>query len=183
MFNFDPLIVKQNIMSTLEFNEALIGMESNLRSFAMSFTRNREDAKDLTQETMMKAITYRNYYTPQTNFKAWVFTIMRNIFINQYRRNVKSGTIFDNSKDLYLLTNSSGSEESPLEKISVKDINSKIDKLTEEYKEPFEMHFKGFKYKEIADKLGIPIGTVKSRIFIARKKLMDMLPDYAFSVN
>jgi RNA polymerase sigma factor (sigma-70 family) len=170
-------------MSTIEFNEALIGMESNLRSFAMSFTRNREDAKDLTQETMMKAITYRSYYTPQTNFKAWVFTIMRNIFINQYRRNVKSGTIFDNSKDLYLLTNSIGAEETPLERISVKDINSKIDTLTEEYKEPFEMHFKGFKYKEIADKLGIPIGTVKSRIFIARKKLMDLLPDYAFSAN
>jgi len=170
-------------MSTIEFNEALIGMESNLRSFAMSFTRNREDAKDLTQETMMKAITYRSYYTPQTNFKAWVFTIMRNIFINQYRRNVKSGTVFDNSKDLYLLTNSIGAEETPLERISVKDINSKIDTLTEEYKEPFEMHFKGFKYKEIADKLGIPIGTVKSRIFIARKKLMDLLPDYAFSAN
>ena len=69
-------------MSTIEFNEALIGLENNLQSFALSFTRNREDARDLTQETMLKAITYRNYYTPQTNFKAWVFTIMRNLFIN-----------------------------------------------------------------------------------------------------
>ncbi|MEY4659898.1 MAG: hypothetical protein RJB36_1664, partial [Bacteroidota bacterium] len=86
-------------MSTLEFNEALVGLEQNLTSFAMSFTRNHEDAKDLTQETMLKAITYRNYYTPQTNFKAWVFTIMRNLFINQYRRKVKSGAIFDQSKE------------------------------------------------------------------------------------
>ncbi len=185
MFNFTSQTLNkiQGAMSTLEFNEALIGIENNLQSFAMSFTRNREDARDLTQETMLKAITYRSYYTPQTNFKAWVFTIMRNIFINQYRRNVKSRTIFDGSKDLFLISNSAGHEETPLEIISAKDINSKISTLGEDYKEPFELHFKGFKYKEIADKLNIPIGTVKSRIFIARKKLMDLLPDYAFSAN
>ncbi len=170
-------------MSTIEFNEALIGMESNLHSFAMSFTRNNEDAKDLTQETMLKAITYRNYYTPQTNFKAWVFTIMRNIFINQYRRKVKSGTIFDHSKELYLLNNPSENDFSPMKMISEKEVSKQISKLEEEYKEPFVMHFQGFKYKEIADKLGIPIGTVKSRIFIARKKLMDLLPDYNYSLN
>jgi RNA polymerase sigma-70 factor (ECF subfamily) len=170
-------------MSTIEFNEALIGMENNLHSFALSFTRNNEDAKDLTQETMLKAITYRNYYTPQTNFKAWVFTIMRNIFINQYRRKVKSGTIFDHSKDLYLLNNSNDSDMSPINVLTEKEVNKQIGTLEEEYKEPFEMHFQGFKYKEIADKLGIPIGTVKSRIFIARKKLMDLLPDYNYSLN
>ena len=170
-------------MSTLEFNDALIGIENNLQSFAMSFTRNREDARDLTQETMLKAITYRSYYTPQTNFKAWVFTIMRNIFINQYRRNVKSRMIFDNSKDLYVISNSAGHYETPLERISAIDIQSKINALGVDYKEPFDMHFQGFKYKEIADKGGGPIGTVKSRIFIARKKLMEVLPDYAFSVN
>lgn len=170
-------------MSTIEFNEALIGMENNLHSFAMSFTRNNEDAKDLTQETMLKAITYRNYYTPQTNFKAWVFTIMRNIFINQYRRKVKSGTIFDHSKDLFLLNNSNDSDMSPINVLTEKEVNKQIGTLEEEYKEPFEMHFQGFKYKEIADKLGIPIGTVKSRIFIARKKLMDLLPDYNYSLN
>ncbi len=169
-------------MSTIEFNEALIGMESNLHSFALNFTRNNEDAKDLTQETMLKAITYRNYYTPQTNFRAWVFTIMRNIFINQYRRKVKSGTIFDNSKDLYLL-NTADSENSAVHLLTEKEVHSKINSLEKEYKEPFEMHFKGFKYKEIADQLDIPIGTVKSRIFIARKKLMDLLPEYKFSNN
>ena len=119
-------------MSTLEFNEALIDIENNLRSFALGFTRNNEDAKDLTQETMLKAITYKNYYTPQTNFKAWVFTIMRNIFINQYRRKVKSGTIFDNSKELFLITNSPGKDESPVSQIATKDIESKIDGLSEE---------------------------------------------------
>jgi RNA polymerase sigma factor (sigma-70 family) len=170
-------------MSTVEFNEALIGLEGNLQSFAMSFTRNREDAADLTQETMLKAITYRDYYTPQTNFKAWVFTIMRNIFINQYRRKVKSGQIFDHSKELYLLSNSGDNNDSPMNHVSGKEVNKQIAKLDDEYKTPFVMHFQGYKYKEIAEKLEIPIGTVKSRIFIARKKLMDLLPDYNYSVN
>ena len=84
---------------------------------------------------------------------------------------------------MYLLTNSSGSEESAVSQIATKDIEEKIAGLSEEYKYPFEMHFNGFKYKEIADKLGIPIGTVKSRIFIARKKLIDLLPDYSYSLN
>ena len=170
-------------MSTVEFNEALIGIEGNLKSFALSFTHNREDAADLTQETMLKAITYRDYYTPQTNFKAWVFTIMRNIFINQYRRKVKSGQIFDHSKELYLLSNSGSDTSLPIETLVGKEVSNKIANLDEEYKAPFEMHFQGFKYKEIAEKLEIPIGTVKSRIFIARKKLMDLLPDYNYSVN
>ena len=104
-------------MSTLEFNQALVDLELNLRSFAMSFTRNKADARDLTQETMLKAITYKNYYTPQTNFKAWVFTIMRNIFINQYRRKVKSRSIFDSSKELETISNIVGSKSTPLEYI------------------------------------------------------------------
>ena len=62
-------------MSTLEFNDTLIRLENNLISFAKSFTRNEEDARDLTQETMLKALVYRNYYTPQTNFKAWVLLL------------------------------------------------------------------------------------------------------------
>lgn len=170
-------------MSTIEFNDSLTGLESYLMAFAMNYTKNVEDAKDLTQETMLKAIRYRTYYTPKTNFKAWVFTIMRNIFINQYRRKVKSGTIFDNSTDLYLLNNSSEKRDSPYNHIANGEIQEQLDKLSLEYKEPFEMHYLGFKYKEIADKLDIPIGTVKSRIFIARKKLMDLLPDYRYTNN
>ncbi|MBP6458599.1 MAG: RNA polymerase sigma factor [Crocinitomicaceae bacterium] len=169
-------------MSTLEFNETLVRLESNLISFAKGFTRNEEDARDLTQETMLKALTYRDYYKPQTNFKAWVFTIMRNVFINQYRRNSKSKTLFDFSKDLYLLANSVANHETPNNYIYNKEINNKINELNEEYKQPFLMHYEGFKYKEISDKLNIPIGTVKSRIFIARKKLMEQLPEFESSL-
>lgn len=170
-------------MSTLEFNKTLIGLETYLKAFAMSFTRDEEDAKDLTQETILKAMSNRDYYTPQTNFKAWVFTIMRNLFINQYRRKVKSGTIFDNSKELYLLTNSTENRDTPYNYMASNEVNKQLDKLPQEYREPFEMHYLGFKYKEIAEKLDIPIGTVKSRIFIARKKLMDLLPDYQYANN
>lgn len=168
-------------MSTLEFNNTLMSIESYLLAFAMSFTKNTEDAKDLTQETMLKAIRYKDYYKPKTNFKAWVFTIMKNTFINQYRRKVRSNMIFDNSTDLYLLNNSSDGRNSPYDHIAGKEVADKLSILEDEYREPFELHFEGFKYKEIAEKLNIPLGTVKSRIFIARKKLMESLPEYQFS--
>ncbi len=170
-------------MSTLEFNDALVNLEQYLKSFAYNYTRNRDDAEDLTQETMLKALKYRNQYTPQTNFKAWVFTIMRNVFINQYRRKVKSGTIFDSSKDSYLLSNATENHENPTNYMLGKDLNKSINSLEEDYKKPFKMHFEGFKYQEIAENLKIPIGTVKSRIFIARKKLMNLLPDYNYLAN
>ncbi len=166
-------------MSTIEFNDSLIKLESYLRSFAMTFTHNMDDAKDLTQETMLKAISYRDYYTPQTNFKAWVFTIMRNIFINQYRRKVKSRTIFDQSSELFQLNNATDGSNPTSDYMLSHELEKQLNKLSDDYKQPFEMHHHGYKYKEIADALTIPIGTVKSRIFIARKKLMDLLPDYA----
>lgn len=166
-------------MSTLEFNDSLIKLEHYLKSFAFNFTRNIEDAEDLTQETMLKALKYRKMYTPKTNFKAWVFTIMRNVFINQYRRRQKAGTIFDNSKELYLLNNSSDNQSTPANYIMGNELNKQLNNLEEEYKRPFTMHFEGYKYQEISDILRIPIGTVKSRIFLARKKMMEVIPEYA----
>jgi len=166
-------------MSTVEFNNTLTSMESYLLAFAMNYTKNLEDAKDLTQDTMLKAIRYKDYYKPKTNFKAWIFTIMKNTFINNYRRKVRSNTIFDNSTDMFLLNNSTENRDSPYNYIADGEINAQLETLTPEYKEPFEMHYLGYKYKEIAEELDIPLGTVKSRIFIARKKLMDQLPEYA----
>jgi RNA polymerase sigma factor (sigma-70 family) len=183
MFKILLLTLNKNSMSTLEFNDALLNLENYLKAFAMGYTKNLEDAEDLTQETMLKAITYRNMYKPQTNFKAWVFTIMRNVFINQYRRKVKAGTIFDPSKDLYMLNNSTDNHDHPSNYLLGKELDLQINKLNEEYKKPFKMHFEGFKYEEIAQRLQIPIGTVKSRIFLARKKLMEYLPDYQYLAN
>ncbi len=166
-------------MSTVEFNTKLLEMQSYLEYFARKLTNNNyEDAQDLVQETMLKALTFRDKFVHQTNFKAWLFTIMKNIFINNYRRNVKARTIIDTTDNLYYLNNSQESPIAPDSEFSEKEIRKSIDKLEDDHRIPFEMHTKGFKYKEIAEELDISIGTVKSRIFFGRRKLMDSLKDY-----
>jgi RNA polymerase sigma-70 factor (ECF subfamily) len=166
-------------MSTVEFNTRLLEMQSYLEYFARKLTNNNyEDAQDLVQETMLKALTFRDKFVHQTNFKAWLFTIMKNIFINNYRRNVKARTIIDTTDNLYYLNNSQESPIAPDSEFSEKEIRKSIDKLEDDHRIPFEMHTKGFKYKEIAEELDISIGTVKSRIFFGRRKLMDSLKDY-----
>jgi len=170
-------------MSTLEFTNALLELEGHLNSFAMTFTKSSDDAKDLTQETFLKAITYKKQYKPKTNFKAWTFTIMRNIFINQYRRKVKYNSIFDLSKDFYLINHQGTSYCTPSQIMFKKEILKHVNKLSTDYQVPFILHIEGYKYKEIAKNLNIPIGTVKSRIFIARKKLIESLPEYTFPYN
>jgi RNA polymerase sigma factor (sigma-70 family) len=166
-------------MTAMEFNYQLTNLSGNLQRFALSLTSNSEDAKDLLQETFAKAITYRNKFEDNTNLKAWTFTIMKNTFINNYRRAVKSNTTFDNTEDLYYLNlGRVTTSETPESTLSVKEIQKAIDGLDQEFKVPFMMHTQGFKYKEIADELNLKIGTVKSRIFFTRKKLMERLKGY-----
>jgi len=166
-------------MTALEFNHQLIDLETKLARFALSLTTNKEDAKDLLQETMLKALTYKDQFVQYTNLKAWTYTIMKNTFINNYRRSVRQNTTFDNTKDLYLLNqNKDTSNISPDTSYATMEINRVIDNLDDEFRLPFKMHTEGYKYKEIAQKLDLKIGTVKSRIFFTRKKLMDALKDY-----
>ena len=166
-------------MSTLEFNNSILNHRQALEYFAYSLTSDREDAKDLMQDTYMKAVTYRNKFREATNLKAWLYTIMKNTFINNYRRRVKSKTIIDQSEDLYYLNNAPDlNNQHPSGVYNTKEILGTVNSLQDAYKVPFKMHSEGFKYKEIADELGLPIGTVKSRIFLARQKLMDLLSDY-----
>ncbi|MDP4208741.1 MAG: RNA polymerase sigma factor [Bacteroidota bacterium] len=166
-------------MTAIEFNHQLISLEDKLARFALSLTSNREDAKDLLQETMYKALVYREQFVQYTNLKAWTYTIMKNTFINNYRRNVRQNTAFDNTKDLYFLSqNSDNVNVAPDSAYSAQEINKVIDGLSDDFKVPFKMHTEGYKYKEIAQKLDLKLGTVKSRIFFTRKKLMDTLKDY-----
>ena len=166
-------------MTALEFNHQLIDLETKLARFALSLTSNKEDAKDLLQETMLKALTYKDQFVQYTNLKAWTYTIMKNTFINNYRRNFRQNTTFDNSKDLYLLNqNKDTTNISPDSAYATGEINRVIDNLEDEFRLPFKMHTEGYKYKEIAQKLDLKIGTVKSRIFFTRKKLIDALKDY-----
>lgn len=163
-------------MTAIEFNHQLTSLEEALERFAMSLTLNREDARDLVQVTYLKALTYREKFMNDTNLKAWVYTIMKNSFINNYRRSARENTTFDNTKDLYYLNHSNqGNESSPETTLSADEIQAHIDKLEDDLKIPFKMHYEGYKYKEIADEMNLKIGTVKSRIFFSRKKLMDVI--------
>ncbi|HAX92394.1 MAG TPA: RNA polymerase subunit sigma [Bacteroidales bacterium] len=167
-------------MTAQEFNSSLIEMKSNLQRFAMSLTSDRDTALDLVQDTYLKAITYKEKFVDYTNLKAWVFTIMKNTFINNYRRNVKENTIIDGTQDLYYLNMPHDKGFiSPESNYAQGEIEKAIESLSDEFRIPFKMHIEGFKYHEIGDKLGLKIGTVKSRIFFTRQKLMHMLSDYS----
>ncbi len=166
-------------MTTIDFSNKLISMEERLERFAMSLTANREAAKDLLQETYLKALSSKDKFIEFTNFEAWAYTIMKNTFINNYRKAVRQKTIVDTTKDLYYLNNAKESHYiRPDSTVQHKEINKHIDRLQDELKVPFLMHTQGYKYKEIAEELDLKIGTVKSRIFFTRKKLMESLSGY-----
>lgn len=166
-------------MNSATFTKALVGMQDDLLRFAYKLTADHEDANDLLQETSLKALDNEDKYTPETNFKGWVYTIMRNIFINNYRKGVRNQTIIDQTEDLYHLNLPQESGfDTPDGSLSVKEISKAINKFPDEYKIPFSMHVAGFKYQEIAEKMGLPLGTVKSRIFFARQRLQVILKDY-----
>ncbi|MFM2286145.1 MAG: Sigma-W factor [Bacteroidota bacterium] len=167
-------------MSTIEFNAEVLSLSKPLKYFALNLTSNDEEAKDLLQETLLKAISNKHRFVEKTNLKAWLYTIMKNIFINNYRRAVKANTIVDSTKDLYFINIPQQSQSfAPESKYSEREILKKIEMLQDEYRIPFTMYFDGYKYKEIADYLDLPIGTVKSRIFLARRQLMTMLKGYS----
>jgi len=166
-------------MTIVEFSNSLVSLEANMMKFALSLTADRTRAEDLVQDTYMKAITYKDKFVDYTNLKAWVFTIMKNTFINNYRRSVKENTIIDGTAELHFLNMPQDSGfESPESNYSSDEITRVIESLEDEFRIPFQMHLQGYKYKEIAEKLELKIGTVKSRIFFTRKKLMEILTDY-----
>ncbi len=163
-------------MSTIEFDNRFYQMTSMLQAFAYNLTKNSEDAKDLYQETAFRAMTNREKFRAGTNFKAWLFTIMKNIFINNYRRRVKGNSIIDTADNLYYLNSGWDEGGNTAETdIFMSELNELIQALEESLRTPFILHYRGFKYQEIADQLGLPLGTVKSRIFFARKELKSKL--------
>lgn len=162
-------------MSSVEFQDRLNQLSSVLNTFAYNLTKNVEDAKDLFQETAFRALSNRDKFRPGTNFKAWLFTIMKNIFINNYRKKMKSNTIQDSTDNMYYI-NAGGMVSNQAESnIMMSELQRMIHSLDETLRIPFVMHYEGHKYQEIADSLDLPLGTVKSRIFFARKELKDMI--------
>jgi RNA polymerase sigma factor (sigma-70 family) len=166
-------------MTAIEFKNLVEKESRPLRQYAYQLTRNVEDTNDLLQDTMLKAFIYQEKFEDGTNLKGWLYTIMKNTFINNYRRMVKRNTFIDQTdNDFYLDSLSSSVKNAGEQKFVMKDIESAIEKLPVNLKKPFTMNFKGFKYHEIAEILHIPIGTVKTRIFVARRLLRESLLPY-----
>ncbi len=165
-------LLNKTFMSTLDFNQMLLSNTEFLRPFAITLTRDSETAKDLIQETLYRALANREKYSVGTNIKAWLYTIMRNIFINNYRKKSKQNTVFDNTVNDFLLDfNQVTTANAAISILNMKEVHEAINNLPEIFKNPFLLYYDGFKYHEIADMLNEPLGTIKSRIHFARKLL------------
>jgi RNA polymerase sigma-70 factor (ECF subfamily) len=164
-------------MTTFEFESSINNAKVVLQPLALQLTRDVEDAKDLLQVTFMKAWANKHRFNPGTNIRAWLYTIMKNTFLSDYHRKKRRQTYVDLTDNQYFI-NSSSMERNGTEAdagINLDDINHAIDDLPEAYKTPFKAFVEGYKYEEISDNLGLPLGTVKNRIFLARKELKEKL--------
>ena len=154
-------------------------MQSELQRFAYKLTADKEEANDLLQETSLKALGNMDKYTPDTNFKGWVYAIMRNIFINNYRKDVRDQTFVDHTDNLFHINQPREFENYATENnYDSKEIFRVVHRLPRDYRSPFLMHLSVVKFREIADSSGLPRGTVKSRIFFTRQQLQRLLKDY-----
>lgn len=166
-------------MSEIEFGFEVKEQAGPLKNYALHLTQNMEDANDLLQETMLKALNNREKFQADTNLKGWLYTIMKNTFINSYRRMVKRNTFTDTTENSFYLNSLFNSEMNTAEAtVALGDIQKEIEMLPKDLKNSFMMNFRGFKYQEIADHYGIPIGTVKTRIHLARQILKKRLQVY-----
>lgn len=163
-------------MSVVDFDQMLLKNTEFLKPFAITLTRDNEAAKDLIQETLFRALANKERYNIGTNIKAWLYTIMRNIFINNYRRKSRQHTIFDHTPNELLLDANQGAvANEAIAKLNMKELMQAIQNLPEIFRNPFLLYFDGFKYHEIAAMLHEPLGTIKSRIHFARKLLKSQI--------
>lgn len=166
-------------MSTAEFTQQLTSLNPVLRSFTKKFTSDKDESLDLVQDTLMKAFTNRDKFRKDTNFKGWLFTIMRNTYINKYRKQQREKTSTDTTKNLYFLNvEDTHTFNKPETNFEYQDIWKNVNELRDELLTPFKLHTSGYKYEEIAAHLDIPLGTVKNRIFQARKEIQKKLAGY-----
>lgn len=161
-------------MNIQDFNKEVLSYKSSLQPFAISLTHNSEDAKDLYQETIFKALSNRDKYTDNTNLKAWLFTIMKNIFINNYKKLTKKREVLS-LVNKQMMAQSAYNVNNGYANLRLQEVNKALDELKDIYRVPFQLYYAGYKYQEISEKLNEPIGTIKSRIFLARKQLKDTL--------
>lgn len=163
-------------MTVTEYRIKLINLTESLTRLAFRLTSDKDDAKDLVQETFYKSLKYSDKFVDESSFKAWTSTIMKNTFFNNYRKSILQTTYRDQNKELlfYNQAKYTGYND-PDSAYSVLEMTQHIEQLEDKLRIPFKMHLNGYKYKEISEELTVNIGTVKSRIFIARRQLKEKL--------
>ena len=166
-------------MTTMEFNTQLLNLDDPLRRYALVLSSNKDDANDLVQETYLRALNNKNKFLEhqENNIKSWTFTIMKNIFINNYRRKKSQKDKLENVSEENSSLFADRFENNFVELLQIEEMNKNIEKLDSHLKDPLRLHLSGFKYKEIANMLTLNIGTVKSRLFFARTNLKKMIKD------
>jgi len=163
-------------MTTIELSSQLLRHESVLLKYAYSFNLTRDDAKDLVQDTFMKALINRDKYVDNEKLKAWVLAIMKNTFVDNYRRGSIQKKLSDYKNESVLIsTVTTTASDNPESVLTTMEIMHYVEKLQYKLRMPFKMYVEGFKYSEISEKLNLKIGTVKSRIFLSRRYLMNIL--------
>ena len=166
-------------MRTTNFDQQLINVQDDLLRFAYKLTADQDDANDLLQEPSLKALDNEEKFEPETNFKGWIYTIMRNLFINNYRKQNREQTFVDQTENLYYLNlKQEPCYPSTESAYDLKELHRIMNRLPREFKVPFSMFVSGFRYREIAEKLCLPLGTVKSRIHSTRKRLQTELKEF-----
>ena len=169
-------------MDKIQFQQRLLGLQEHMMSFAIKLTANRDDALELIQDTTLKVLDNQEKFVDNVNFTGWIMTVMRNIFINNYHKIVRVQTMVDQNADLYNLNIINDSISGSPDKVyQMQEITKAIAELNDDIKIPFTLFLNGYKYHEIAKKLNIPLGTIKSRIFFARKELQNKLKDFQYS--
>jgi RNA polymerase sigma-70 factor (ECF subfamily) len=163
-------------MTSIEFCSNLLSLEQSLLRYAYRLNLKRADAKDLVQETYLRVLINREKYVDNKKFKSWAFTIMKNTFVDSYRRSQRRNINSDQITENYFINVAEPvGSDNPDSAFHASEISQNIDNLNDKLRVPFKMYVDGYKYTEIADELNMKIGTVKNRIFMSRKQLMAQL--------
>jgi len=160
-------------MTAFEFNARVIDLNDFIKGFALKYTRNEDLAQDLAQETILKALSNREKFRTNTNLKGWLKVILKNTFINSYRK--KSNQMITYDSEDFKVMNGKTDYYTPDNMMMTDHIWELIDDLDNDLSQPFTMHMEGYKYHEIAEEMDLPLGTVKSRIHQTRKILSSQL--------
>ena len=176
------LVPGRNRVDGKVYEDTVLPHLAFMRARALGMTRNKEEAEDLVQETLLKALRYFHQYRPGTNPRAWLARILKNTFISAWRSrggsNQRMMTTLEDAPEL-TAPDTPGDPVSPFQALRLREQATAVETVfrgvPERYRDTLRLHFAGFSYKEIAERLGVPLGTVMSRLHRARKHAMQLL--------